>query len=66
MEKKIKTCSTNFPGAQSPPVSTLNFPQGLLKVGSCSSTGFNLCRGGWQIPLLRFSHWQVLLESANL
>ena len=63
----LKTCPTNFPGAQSALVSALNFSQGLLKVGSCSSVGFNLCRGGWQIPLLLlFSHWQVLSESANL
>ena len=26
-------------------------PQGVLKVNSCSCTGFNLCRSMWQIPL---------------
>ena len=34
-------------------------PLGVLKVGSCSGTGFSLCRGRWQIPLWwLFSHWQ--------
>ena len=36
--------------------STLN-SQGVLKASSCSSTGFRLHRGRWQMPLL-FSHWQ--------
>ena len=39
-------------------------PSGVLKVSSCSSTGFNLLRGRWQMPLL--SRWQMLLASANL
>ena len=33
---------------------------------SCNNTGFNLCRGRWQTPLLFFSRWQMLLASANL
>ena len=41
----LKTCSTSFPGAQSASLSPLNFPQGLLKGGNCSSTEFSLCRG---------------------
>ena len=31
---------------------TLNSFRGVLKVNSCSSTGFNLLRGRWQMPLL--------------
>ena len=30
----------------------LEFPSGVLRVSSCSSTGFSLCRGRWQTPLL--------------
>ena len=54
----LQTCSTSFPGAQSASLSTLNSPQGVLKVGSCSGTGFTLQRGRWQVPLLLlFNHW---------
>ena len=51
----LKTCSTRFPGAEclTPP----ELPQAMLKVNSCGSTGFNLCRGWWQMPLL-FRSWQ--------
>ena len=52
----LKTCSISFPGAQSASLSTLNSPQGVLKVGSFSSTGLNLQRGRWQVPLLLFNH----------
>ena len=61
-----KTYSTSFPEAQSASLSTLNSPQWVLKVSSCSTTELNLHRGGWQLPLLSFSHWQMLLASANL
>ena len=59
----LKTCSTSFPGVQSASLSTLNSPQGMLKVGSCSSTGLNLQRGRWQVPLflLLFSPWPSAL-----
>ena len=56
----LKTCSTRFPGAQSASLSMLNSLQRVLKVSSWSSTG------RWQMPLLFFSHWQMLLASANL
>ena len=63
----LKTCSTNFPGTQSAPLSMLNYSQGVLKVSSFSTTKFNLCRGRWQMPLLLlFSHWQMLLARVNL
>ena len=52
----IKTCPTRFPGAQSASLHP-ELPQGLMKASSCSSMGFSLCRGRWQMPLL-FSHWQ--------
>ena len=52
----IKMCPIRFPGAQSASFHP-ELPQGLLKVNSCSSTGFNLLRGRWQMPLL-FSCWQ--------
>ena len=55
----LKTCSPSFPGAQSALLSILNF-QGVSKVSSCSSTG------RWQMPLLLFSHWQMLLATDNL
>ena len=58
----LKTCPTRFPAAEclTPPWT----PSGVLKVNS-SSTGFNLCRGRWQMPLLiLFSHWQMLLANA--
>ena len=41
-------------------------PQGELKVGNCRSPGFSLQGGRWQLPLLLFSLWQMLLASANL
>ena len=64
---KISNCLKIFPpGAQSASLSTLNFPQGVLKCGSCSGTEFSLHRGRWQTPLLLFSHWQMLSLSANL
>ena len=46
MDRNLKTCRTRFPEAQS----ALFYPEltlGVLKVNSCSSTGFNLCRGRW-------------------
>ena len=64
----LQTCSSSFPGAQSASFSTLNSPGwgwGVLKIRSCSSTGFNLHRGRWQTNLLLFSHWQMLLSSTN-
>ena len=45
----LKTCLTRFPGAQSASLHP-ELPQRLLKVNNCSSTGFNLCRGRWQMP----------------
>ena len=51
----LKTCPTRFPGAQRASFHP-ELPQGLLKVNSCSSMGFTLHRGRWQMPLL-FSHW---------
>ena len=62
----LKTCSNSFPGAQCTSLSTLNSPQGVLKVSSCSSTGFNLQRDRWQMPLLLFSHWQLPVCSWQL
>ena len=52
----LKTCSTRFPEAQSASLHC-ELPQWVLKVNSCSGTGFNLCQGRWQMPLV-FSHWQ--------
>ena len=46
---KLKTCSTSFPRAQSASLHP-EFSR-VLKVNSCNSTGFNLCRGRWQMPL---------------
>ena len=46
---KLKTCSTSFPRAQR--ASLHPELSGVLKVNSCNSTGFNLCRGRWQMPL---------------
>ena len=57
----IKTCPIRFCGAQSASFHP-ELPQGLLKVNSCSSTGFNLLRGRWQMPLL-FSYGQVPIYS---
>ena len=54
---KLKTCSTSFPRAQS--ASLHPELSGVLKVNSCNSTGFNLCRGRrqcpWQVPIC---NWQ--------
>ena len=47
----LKTCHTRFPGAQSASLHP-ELPQGLLKVNTYSSMGFNLHRGRWQMPLL--------------
>ena len=47
----VKTCSISFPGARTASRSTLNSLQGGLRVNSCGSTGFNLHRGRWQMPL---------------
>ena len=47
----LKTYSVSFPGAQSASFFTLNPLQGVSKVNSCSSTGFNLCRGRCQMSL---------------
>ena len=55
----LKTCPSRSPGVQSSSLEP-ELPQGLLKVNSYSSMGFNLCKGRWQMPLL-FSHWQMLL-----
>ena len=52
----LKTCPIRFPGAQSASLHP-ELPQGVLKVNSYNSTGFNLCRGRWQMLLL-FSDWQ--------
>ena len=52
----LKTCPTRFPGAQSASLHP-ELPQGLFKVNSYSSIGFNLRRGRWQMSFL-FSHWQ--------
>ena len=67
MSSYLKTYSTSFPGKQNASFSTLNAPQGVLNVSSCSGIRFSLHRGRWQMPLLLlFSHWQMLLASANL
>ena len=51
----LKTCSASFPGAERASLSTLNSPQGVSKISSCSIPG------RWQMPfLLLFSHWQML------
>ena len=62
----LKPCSISFPGAQHASFSTLNSPQWVLKVGTCSSTGFSLHRGSQEALLLLFFHWQMLLASVNL
>ena len=63
----LKICSTSFLGTQkNASLSTMNSPQAVLKVGSCSSTEFNLCRGRWQMFLWLFSHWQMLLAGTSL
>ena len=53
-----KTSSTSFPGAQTCLTLHPEFPSGHVEGQSCSSTGINLCRGRWQMPLL-FSHSRV-------
>ena len=50
-----KELSHQIPGAQSASLHP-ELPQRVLKISSCSSAGFSLCRGRWQMPL--FSHWQ--------
>ena len=52
----LKTCSTRIPEAQRVSLRPES-PQRMLKVNSCSSTGFSLHRGTWQMPLL-FNLWQ--------
>ena len=54
-----KDLSTSFPGAQRASLSTLHSPQGVLKVGSCISTGFDLLRGRWQMPQAPTCSWQT-------
>ena len=49
-----------FPGVQGASLSTLNSPQGELKVCSCSNRGFSLCRDRRKMPLLLFSSVQSL------
>ena len=48
----------------------LTLPPKFLSVGvegeQLQSTGFSLRRGRWQMPLLLFSQWKMLLASANL
>ena len=46
----LKIYPTRFPGVQSASLHP-ELPQGLLKVSSYSSVGFNLHRGAWQMPL---------------
>ena len=56
-----------FPWSTDCRILQAEFPHRVLKVSSCSSTEFSLCRGRWQTPLLLlFNHWQMLLASANL
>ena len=45
----LNTCSTRSPGTQGASLHP-ELSQGVLKVNSYSSTGFNLCRGRWQMP----------------
>ena len=65
----LKVCSTSFPGAQNASFSTLNSLQGILKVSSCSGTGFSLCRGSWQMLLasanLQLTHARLLNEEES-
>ena len=66
ISNRLKTCSTRFPGVQSASLYP-ELPQQVLKVNSCSSTEFSLCRGIWQTPLLLlFNHWQMFLASVDL
>ena len=51
MSNSLKTCPTRFPGARSASLRP-ELPEWVLKVNSCSSTGFNLHRGREQMPLL--------------
>ena len=53
-----KTSSTSFPGAQTCLTLHPEFPSGHVEGQTCSSTGTNLCRGRWQMPLL-FSHSRI-------
>ena len=52
----LKTCPTRFPGAQRASIHP-EFPQRVLQVNSCSSTGFNLSRGRWQMNLWLQREW---------
>ena len=60
----LKTHSTSFPGARGASFYTLDSLQGVSKVNSCSSTGFNPCRGRWQmLLLLLLSHFSSVVQS---
>ena len=52
----LKNCLTGLPGAQSASLHP-ELPRGVLTVSSCSSTGFSLLRGRWQMSF-SFSLWQ--------
>ena len=47
----LKTCSTSFPEYRVHHSCIVNSLQGILKIGSCSSTWSNPCRGRWQVPM---------------
>ena len=57
----LKTCPTRFPGAQTASLYPELFRE-VLKVNSCSSTGFNLHRGRWQMPLLFCWQYSLLFR----
>ena len=46
-------------------LSTLSSFQGVLKVSSCSSIGFNPCRGGWQVSIFSWSMLSHRFHSLN-
>ena len=50
-----------FPRAQSTSflLSTPNSFQGVLKISSCRSTSFNLCGGGWQVPICGWQPFSI-------
>ena len=50
--KYLETCSSSVPRAQGASllVSTLRSTKRVLRVGSCSGSCFNPCRGWWQVP----------------
>lgn len=66
MSNDWKSCSASSPRAQSASlrIFTPSSFQGALRVGSCSDSGVNPCRGGWQVPTSR-SHY-VRLSSLSL